>query len=158
MASFACSCRYLFIADIRKVSISEGIVAVKPCPSLSAPRSPLDRRVSSSLETIVVGSAREGDTRCQYQHKMVVSQLSGQTFDDLDQILQVCCELVKFTRRPIPRKLAHSRSSLLTKHPPGSEITSLELWVMLHPIAREMGNESRTVLLKALSRIPFQKA
>ena len=37
MASFASSCRYLFIADIRKVSISEGIVVVKPCPSLSAP-------------------------------------------------------------------------------------------------------------------------
>ena len=32
------SCRYLFIADIRKVSISEGIVVVNPCPSLSAPQ------------------------------------------------------------------------------------------------------------------------
>ena len=38
MASFACSYRYLFIADIWKVSISEGIKVVKPCSSLSAPK------------------------------------------------------------------------------------------------------------------------
>ena len=32
MASFAYSCRYLFIADIRKVSISEGIVVFETVP------------------------------------------------------------------------------------------------------------------------------
>ena len=34
----------------------------------------------------------------------------------------------------------------------------LELWVTLPPIIREMGDESRTVRLKTLPRIPFQKA
>ena len=43
-------------------------------------------------------------------------------------------------------------------HPPGSEIKKKELWVMLHPTTREMRNESRTVRLKTLPKIPFQKA
>ena len=61
-------------------------------------KSPLDWRVSSSLETIVVRRTRQGNTGCQCQLRMVVSQLPGQTFDDSDQVLQICCEPMKFTQ------------------------------------------------------------
>ena len=96
MALLACSCRYLFIGDIRKVSVLEGIgetVLLIVCSI-----SPLDWGISSSLETIVVRRTRQRNTGSRCQLRMVVSQISGQTFDDSEQMLQVCCGPMKFTR------------------------------------------------------------
>ena len=88
----------VFIADLRKVSISEGIVVVKPCPHCLLQKPFLDWRVACSLEAIVVRRTRQRNTGSQCQLRMVVSQLSGPTIDDSDQILPVCCGPWKFTR------------------------------------------------------------
>ena len=144
MASLACSCRY-----------------GETVPLIVCPKSPFDWRVSSSLETTVVTRTRQGNTACQCQLRMVVIQLAGPTFDDSDQILQVCCEPMKFNRSrqetntsntcPVLQFVADETST-------GVSNQKLELWVTLNPITREMGDESRTVPLKTLPRIPFQKA
>ena len=52
----------------------------------------LDRRVSSSVEAVIVRRT----SQCQL--RMIFSQLPDQTFDDSDQILQVRCESKKFAR------------------------------------------------------------
>ena len=87
---------------------------------------------------------RQGNTGCQCQLRMVVSQLAGPTFDDSDQILQVCCEPMKFNRSrqetntsntcPVWQFVADETST-------GVSNQKLELWVTLHPITREMGDE-----------------
>ena len=98
MASFACSCRYLFIADIRESLNLRGHRSSETVHLSVCPQSQSDWRVSSSIETIVVRRTRQGNAGCQCELRMVVSQLSGQTFDDSDQILQVCRDPMKFTR------------------------------------------------------------
>ena len=130
-------------------------------PLIVCTKSPFDWRVSSSLETIVVRRTRHGNTGCQCQLRMVVSQLPGPTFDGSDQILQVCCGPMKINRSrqetntsntcPVLQVFADETST-------GVSNQKLELWVTLPPIIREMGDESRTVRLKTLPRIPFQKA
>ena len=57
-------------------------------------KSPLNWRVSSSLET------RETQEASVNSRMSSVSQLSGQTFDDLDQILQVCCVAHEIHQEP----------------------------------------------------------
>ena len=128
-------------------------------PLIVCTKSPFDWRVSSSLET--ARKKRHGNTGCQCQLRMVVSQLPGPTIDGSDQILQVCCEPMKSNRSrqetstsntcPVLQFVADETST-------GVSNQKLELWVTLHPITREMGDESRTVRLKTLPRIPFQKA
>ena len=125
------------------------------------PKSPLDWRLSSSLETIAVRRTRQGNTGCQCQLRMVVSQLSGQTFDDSDQILQVCCDTMKFSWSPQETKTSNTcpfSQFVADKASTRVRIQKKELWVLLHPITREKGNDGRTVRLETLPRIPFPKA
>ena len=69
--------------------------------------------------------------------------------DDSDQILQVCCEPMKFNR---------SRQETNTSNTcPVLQFVADETSTGVS-ITREMGDESRTVPLKTLPRIPFQKA
>ena len=91
---------------------------------------------------------------------MVVSQLPGPTIDGSDQILQVCCEPMKFNRSrqetntsntcPVLQFVADETST-------GVSNQKLELWVTLQPITREMGDESRTVRLKLCRGFPSRK-
>ena len=77
-------------------------------------KSPLDRRVSSSLETIVVRRTRQRNTGCQCQLRMVVGQLPGQTFADSNSPgLLWPMKLTRSRQKTRTSTLAHSRSSLL---------------------------------------------
>ena len=137
MASFACSCRFLFIADLNLRGHRSG----ETVRLILCTRSPLDWRVSPILEAIVVRRTRQGNTGSQCQLRMVVRQLSGQTFDDSGQILQVCCEPTKVTRRrqetnnsdtcPFSQFIVNKTSTRVRNQ-------ELQLWVMLHPITCEM--------------------
>ena len=92
---------------------------------------------------------------------MVVSQLPGPTFDNSDQILQVCCEPMKFNRSRQETNTSNTCTVLqfvVDETSTGVSNKKLELWATLHPITREMGDECRTVRLKTLPRIPFQNA
>ena len=119
----SCSCRYLFIADIRRVSISEGVV-VKTCPSLSAPKAHLTGEYPPVLKPLLREEHAKETQDASVNSGWWSANFLDQRFDDSDQILQVCCETMKFNRSRQETNTSNTCPVLQTKHPPVSEINN----------------------------------
>ena len=107
----------------------------------------LDRRVSSSLEVVIVRRT----SQCQL--RMIFSQLPDQTFDDSNQILQVRCESKKFVRScPKTNTSCHTVRSHTYREP--SSLTSSVLFQIFEISSRTIPLQTLTSEEHVRSRIP----